>query len=419
MAKRQVLLVFKLLIVMVFVLGCDDKKKQGTGTQDTPEQGTKSAAEKEAEAKAKRQKLQAEMFERAKVKLQKGEDLNEKEYEVMVLSLETCEVDKKRGYVDSDCDAFSLLKKARAQRNKSVPDQPQMWRLIAQRNLSHESPAVRIYSAQLLASTFASKKESYDILLDASRKEESPLVLLAIVRGLRMQTGKDSEVAERLIELSNHESSELREGVLIGLTSLWAVGSKDTLERALEMIKTDPSMDVRKVGCSNLGSRADERALPLLEEYTAWPPKEEELYNDCFRGLVAMWSAPVPHKQPSQKAYELTMKLLSAKPRTEKSPSWMAFSNLAWANKPELLKRAPYIDIKELRAVMLDIVADKDYSWLGRNAAISVLLRLEVTAKELESVRKSAYSKEPEGTSPDKYVRKKLDEEIARMNDKK
>ena len=387
-----------------------DGKGSAKGGQASPEQS--EAAKQEAE-----QKQRAELLEKAREKLQQGKDLNEKDYEVIVLSLESCPVDERRGYIENTCDVFETLKTARARRNSTVPDQPEMWRLIADRNLSHPSAPVRIYSAQLLTSAFGVERDMYKRLLEASRQEDSPAVLQAFIRGLRMHVGKDPEIASRLIELSKHEDEHVREAVIVGLTSLWASGSQGTLERALEMVREDPSMTVRKTGCANLGSRADDRALPLLEEYTAWPPVEKELYNDCFRGLVSMWSAPVPHKRPSQKAYELTMARLQETPRSEERPAWMAFSNLAWANKKGLLERAPYIKVEELRKLLEEIISDRQANWLGRNSAITALLQLGATREDLETIKKRAYdAKTIEKGSPDGYVLNKLDKEIERLS---
>ena len=411
-----------LLMGANLLAGCDRKGEEiqadgsggGRGENQSQEGGeAKAEAEKEAEA----QKQRAKLLEQAREKLQQGRDLNEKDYEVIVLSLETCSVDEKRGYIENGCEAFETLKMARARRNSTVPNQPEMWRLIADRNLSHPSPPVRIYSAQLLTSALGVKRDMYKRLLEASRGEQSPAVLQALVRGLRMHVGKDPEIATRLLELSKHEDEHVRDAVIVGLTSLWASGSEGTLERAMEMVREDPSMAVRKTGCANLGSRADDRALPLLEEYTAWPPVDKDLYNDCFRGLVSMWSSPVPHKQPSQKAYELTMARLSETPRSDERPAWMAFSNLAWANKKELLSRAPYIDIEKLRKLLEEIISDKQANWLGRNSAITALLQLGATREDIERIKKRAYDpKEIDKGSPDSYVLNKLDKEIERLS---
>lgn len=368
-------------------------------------------ADKKAEQEARFQELLKAVHE----KIARNEDLNEREYELLVLNLKSCSVDGARGYVDSKCEAFNTLKSARAKPNRSVPNQPDMWKLIASKSLANESEAVRIYATQLTNTSYASGKDSYGSLLERSSVETSPVVLQALVRAMRMHVGKDPEVAERLLKLSTHPDDALRESVMIGLTSAWASGSKGTLERAMEMIEKDSSEQVRKTGCSSLGSRADDRAMPLLEAYTAWPAKDEAIYGDCLRGLLGMWSSPVPHKRPSQAAYDLSLERFSATPRDEKHPSWLAISEFSWSTKPKLVERAPWIDAKRVEALVIDLIQDKNVNWLGRNAAITSLVQLGTTAEQLKAIRDKAYKNIPTtGTSPDKYVLNKLNEQIER-----
>ncbi len=404
-----------LLGMLLCTLGaCDSKKNEPPEPQ--LDAGMQDASNDSKDAQAEKEARFAKLLAAAQEKLARGEDLNERDHELLLLDLKSCSVDGVRGYVDVKCQAFQTLKSARSKPNKSVPNMASMWRTLSEKHLTHESEAVRIYSTQILTASHAAGKNSYEPLLELSKSEESASVQLALVRALRTHIGRDPRVAEHLLTLSKKPDEALRESVLIGLTSLWAVGSKGTLERALEMVEKDPSMKVRKAGCANLGARADDRVMPLLERYTAWPPPEEDLYGDCLRGLLGMWSAPVPHKRPSQKAYELSIERFSAKPRTEKHPSWMAIAGFSWASKPKLLERAPWIDVEKVRGLLVELIEDHNVNWLGRNAAITALVQVGTTSKELAAVKKRSYrNTQPTGSSPDKYVLNKLDEQIERL----
>ena len=404
-------LALTLCLVTAFALqgaACEDRRAASeAGAPAAPAlDPEREAAEREARRAAER----AVTFER----IERGQSLIERDYELLVLDLASCEIDRERAYLKQDCEALMRLNSQRARRNETIPDPLQMWHLISQRALKEPSPAVRLYATQLLSATARDTPEAANALLKSLAEERSPEVLRALIRGVRQHASTNPDVATRLLELSAHEDEGVREDALIGLTSVWAAGSQGTLERALEMVERDPSERVRQVGCEALGNRADERALPLLKRFTAWPPEDKAIYAACLQGLIGMWSAPSPHKSPSKAAYELTVERLSETPRDAERPAWTALSRLNWASHPELLKRAPFINLELLRSVLTAIVADERVNWLGRNSAITVLVNLGATARDLELVRDRAYAKIDDASS-DRYVLNKLNEQIAEL----
>ena len=85
---------------------------------------SEQSAAKEAEDAAK---LLAKVRADAAKTIEEGRDLNEKQYESLLLGLADCTVNEKTGYVDPKCEAHKLLKTARSRRNRSVPNLNMMW----------------------------------------------------------------------------------------------------------------------------------------------------------------------------------------------------------------------------------------------------------------------------------------------------
>lgn len=368
-----------------------------------------SAAE-EAEDAAK---LLAKVRADAAKTIEEGRDLNEKQYESLLLGLADCTVNEKTGYVDPKCEAHKLLKTARSRRNRSVPNLNMMWADFALRHLGHESAPVRIYSAQLAGSIFAATPESQEKVLTAARAEKDSAVLLAMIRSVRNATGKNPEVAKLMVEMSRHEDERVRKAVITAMTSAWAIGGEGTMERALEMIESDTSMEVRKVGCANLGARADDAALELLFKYTEYPSPVPGLYSDCMRGLVGMWLSAVPHKRPSQRAYERTIAIYSKKPRSKDEPAWGAISGLQWANNAKFRERATWFDAEGFDKLLVDLISDRGFTWLGRNSALSIYGRQGATAADLIAIRNGAYKGvEAQSEGEDAYIVRNLIERI-------
>lgn len=424
MLTMRRLMVAMLTVSLLGAVACDNKKDSGEAAEaDAPEGGEAKDGDKEGAGKAPEIAKEAGeelsgVAEQAKSLLEEGKPLNPKQYEALMLAIADCEVDDKRGYIDSKCEAFKVLRKARSNRTDTIKNITGMWSDLGQKHIGHESPAVRIYSAQLMGSLFGASADSQKLIIDAARKEKSPAVLMAMIRTVRSSAGKNPDITQLLLDMSRHDNEHVRKTVIVGLTSSWAAGTEKTLERAIEMIDGDASMDVRKAGCSNLGRRADEKALPTLEKYTAWPAKEAKLYNDCFRGLVDMWSSAVPQKKPSEKAYKLTVKLLSETPRSKERPAWTAMSSLGWASKEKFQEAAPWYDNKKMLKLLNEIIADKEYYWLGRNAAIDSYIRLGAEKKDIEALLKKSYkgvTQESKGV--DKFVVKKLEEKIAKWDE--
>lgn len=367
-------------------LAACEPKKSGGGTQAnraTSAQG--SSATTAASNTGMKPDEQAVMLKETLALLEKGEGLKEAHYEALMLDLATCSIDEK-GFLDQKCPALERLTDVKKRRNRHIKNMTAMWSRIGQKHLDNPSPSVRLYAVQKLGSLFTVNDAGQKILLTAAKKETSPPVLVTMVRTSRNAMGKQPALAAFVLEQSKHQNKDVRREALLALVSPWAMGTPDTLERAMEMIRTDPEMEIRKLGCAGIGARADDNAIPLLEEYTVWPAKEKELYDDCFRGLVEMWAARVVHKRPSQAAYELTLKRLEEKPRSQEHPSWKSIASLGIGGREQFIERAPWYDAKRVNAVLVDMIADTDFHWLGRRSAIDAYALAGASSAQMQAL---------------------------------
>ncbi len=309
------------------------------------------------------------------------------EYEAMMLKLAECTVDD-RG-VNRDCEAWKQFDRARKERGQSIRNQGDLLPSLGRKHLKHESLPVRLHATALLNRHANTDEESQKAILDALKTEKEPLVIRGMVRILGARIQKSPEVLKSLMALANHENEEVRIAVNDAFSSVWAAETEGTLEKVMEAVEKDPSPRVRELACKRLGNRADERALPLLEKMTASPGDTREsakLYAACVNGLIAMWSAPVPPKNPSQKAYEMTMKILNQTPRNENTPPWNVMPNLGWVGRPGFADAAPWFKNDELQATLVRLVADRNAHWMARTGAVTTLKRLGASKQTFEQL---------------------------------
>lgn len=337
---------------------------------------------------------------------QEGEGMTNEQAEALLVGLATCKVDDNG--IDRECEANKAWREARKNRGALVKDWGGMMAALGQKHVKHESPAVRIQAASLMGSIFGATNESQQAIVDAAKIEKDPQVLKAMLRSVSSSIKKNDAIRQLIVEQAGHPDEKVRMEVLGALTSSWAKDTEGTLEKALELTEKDASAEVRQFGCRRLGERADERALPLLLKLTADHKTDPKLYSACVRGLIAMWSAPVPHKDPSQKAYDATLAIFKQKPRDENLPPWTAISAVEWAAKDRFQQAAPWYKKADLVGVLADIVADRQANWLSRTGALDAMQRLGAEPAEFEKLKK-AYADAKDKPGTDKHVLDKIE----------
>ncbi len=397
----------------LLTMGCGNKGTDAPATKKAEPAKKAAPAEKADPAK----KVAAQVVDKAKdlkkvaeAVTQGGDALSLEAYEKLLLGLEGCEVTD-RG-IDRKCEAWkafdSARKKNRANLMKNLGGK---LGALGRKHVKHASAAVRIQSASLMGSIFGASNENQNAIVAAAKVEKDARVLKAMLRTVASSISKNEQVKALILASAGHENPKVRTEVVSALTSTWAKKAEGTLEKAMEMVEKDADATVRRYGCSRLGARGDERALPLLEKMTRDPKPDPKLYGDCVKGLIGMWSSPVVHQTPSKKAYDLTIKRLKVKPRTDDNPPWAAFSGLMWAKLPKFQDRAKWFKKPQLMAVLTDIAKDKNANWMARTGSIDAMKQLGAEAKTFQALQK-VYAG---GKGKDKLVHDKLDRVLKKL----
>lgn len=342
-----------------------------------------------------------------------GPGLTEAQFEALLLGLSACEV--KDNGIDRKCPAYKAYREGRKNRGSLVKNWGGMLAGMGRKHIGHESPAVRIQAAGLMGSIFGSSKESQAAIVKAAQGEKHPRVLKSMLRSVASSIKKNEGVRQLILANANHPDQKVRMEVVGALTSTWAKGTEGTLEKAMEMVEKDAAMEVRQYACRRLGERANAKALPLLKKLTA-KPSDSKLYSACVRGVIAMWSAPVPHKAPSQDAYKHTIALFKQTPRSKNNPPWTAISAVEWAAKKKFQEAAPWFKLGELQGVLIEIVKDRDTNWLARTGAVDALKRLGASPAQFEGLKKAYAKAEKAGT--DKHVLDKIQKAMSQVQKK-
>lgn len=412
----------KLIIALIaggLAVGCGSKKEDTTVSKAQAEKMASKLAESvqgvSADSKKKVPKYKA-MAEKAKAMSAMGKGLKKggppltlEKYESLMLALKNCEV-QERG-IDTTCPEWVSFDGARKNRRDMMRNLGGGLAKLGQKHINHPSAAVRLQAASLMSSLFGASKASQSALLTAAKTEKHPRVLKTLMRAVGSSIAKNEKVQALMLANAGHADEGVRREVLTSITSSWARGTEGTLEKAMEMAQNDPSASVRKYACRRLGARANDKVLPLLTKLTADSKADPKMYAACMQGLIAMWSSPVVHEVPSEKAYALTLKRLKATPRTKDQPPWAAMSNMSWAKRPKFQQRAKWFKMDVLLSTLSAIVLDRNTNWMARTGAIDTMKKLGA-APALFIKLKAAYA-ESGKSGRDKHVHAKLVKALA------
>lgn len=409
-----------LAMALTFSVGCSGEKKPAEPEQKTPASAAQSAAAQAPTSKAPASALKVEakppkikgadqLIEAAQdVKAladNKAKGVTVEAYEALLLKLNTCQVTPNG--IDRKCEAYKALRQARKNRGTQVKDWGGAMAGLGRKHIKHTHPAVRIQAASLMGSIFGTSEQSQGVLIEAAKTEKDAGVLKQLLRTLASSIGKNEAVKALMMANADHADDKVRMEVISALTSPWAKGTTDTLEKAMALVEKDPKPDVRNYACRRLGERADERVLPLLTKLTRSPGKDGKLYSACFRGIIAMWSSPVAHAKPSKRAYELTLKLLKRTPRSSQHPPWTAIPAMEWARQKRFRDNAPWFKPKALVAVLGQIVGDKQANWLARSSGVDAMKKLGATQADFAKLE-AAYAGAKDTPGTDKRIWEKI-----------
>ena len=333
-------------------------------------------------------------------------------YERLLLEHASCEITDKHE-IDPKCPAVVALREAMTGGRK-MGDLTGGGAGLGQRLIGHESPAVRIKAAGLMASFLGTGEQSQAILVEAARKETHPAVLREILRTVANDGVRNPAVGELLLWAAAHESAVVRRAAVFALSSTWNRELVGGPEKLADIAANDADEDLRATACEYAGKLGNDAMMPVFEKLTG-DKANEKLYNACLKGLVAMWWTYPFHDNMSEAAYKLTLKRLGEKPRTQNVPAWTvpgSFSSKADDAFAKWEAEAKWYKAKDLMAVLVDIVKDEDANWMGRTGAVKSLAAVGMSKGEFEKLR-DLYPEDAKGN--DSHVRRALSEAIEKM----
>lgn len=334
-------------------------------------------------------------------------------YEALILALSTCKTANNENYyygdIDASCPAYKEFNTARlkkdAMKNIAGKTGP-----LARKLLTNPAPAVRVQAAKMMESLLGTSKEDVDAIVNLAKTEKDISVLKALLHTVA-NNGKNPEVASMLLMLAAHENPQVRATAAVSVSSSWNKGMPGGVEKLIQLIEKDPDAKVKQAACKYAGELGDGRLIPIYTKYTT-PRTDPNLAAECFQGLLKMWASWPLFGNADGKAYNLTLKVLNQKPRTDKMPPWIAigtFKNMGKAEGSGFEKwktQAPWYNTKVLKQTMLDLAGDKAMNWLGRSAAVEAAVALGATQVELTTLKTKI------GPS-DTQVIQKIDKEMA------
>lgn len=351
---------------------------------------------------------------------QEGTPLTEAIYRQMIVSLADCKVDE-RG-IDPKCEHAKNLRQAR-NRKTSVREMQAMNGKLGKELITHEHPAVRLQASKLLQSAFGASKETQELLVKAAKAEKEPAALAAMLRTIGSRHKDQPEIKALLLAMADHPAEPVRREAMSWFLTNFGEGVEGTFEKVLDKVENDPSEDVRAYLCGRLYGSSDERALPVFEKYLMSEETPTKLYNACWNGVINSWTGYPKPRQPSQKGYELTMKILEKKPRSKERPPWSGISTLrsaktdvrandrfggAWV---EAVK--PWYKPERLLRSLKDIVVDGEANWMARTAALRVMQELG-EKKALFVTLQAKYASAKAGD--DFHVKRQLDDIVRKFD---
>lgn len=234
---------------------------------------------------------------------------------------------------------------------------------VGAKMITHHAPAVRVQAAAMVR---------FDVLARAARAEQDPRVLEAFVRIAGKHAASDSHAQMLLVTAAKHPDSGVRLDVVEALSGVGAIDMLVTLA------ETDADPRVRAAACARAGKLGTDAVLPLYERTTA-AVADPQLYAACMEGLASRVTS-------SEAAYRLFMRRIAQTPRSEHTPPWTVMSLFCDLSAE---KRPAFLDAKEVRGVLANVIVDPAANMQARSAAVESLAGLDAPPAELATLRKA------------------------------
>lgn len=308
-------------------------------------------------------------------------DLTLDEYATLISTFSFVDIDEDLDLVDNiTSEAIRIL------RNDDDVIMP-AGSSVFQKLVKSESPQVRGYVMGFTSSLFGTSDTNLALLKEAIENETEPYVLKCAVSALSNEGGTDPVVGQFLIDMAKHENKQVRLQATYALGNYWSQKVDGAVDTIIALM-SDEDKDVRSAAYRYSSKLGDEAVIaPIVEMLN--DPELYDYHDDGIISLNYMWYNYPFHDTTSETAYNAVMDYLKNAPRTENTPPWNAISDLrskAESSFDEWKEKATYYNPDDIVAVMTDLIADPDINWLGRSAAIDVIVT-HGTREQLEGLK--------------------------------
>ncbi len=314
--------------------------------------------------------------------------------EKLLLALRSCKVDDNG--IQPRCTEYRQFNQARVRKWQSG-NPAQEGAKIGSRHLADANAAVRLMSARMMGAMAGSDANTRKALLAAAQKEKVPAVLVALLRALGAHQQGDPAIGKLLMKSADSPSARVRMEAMGWILTPAGAAIDGGFKKVSTAVDKDKSMQVRAYLCSRLYGSYNPAAVDTFKKYLLAKDTPSQLAQGCFRGTVMAWTGyPLPEK-PLKQAYELTLKVLNDKPRTQQRPPYAAISSLRAArtdySKPQhpagvawLDKVKPWYKKQKLLSVLESLAGDLNAHWLARASALDVMNALGAPKSAFKSV---------------------------------
>jgi hypothetical protein len=301
-------------------------------------------------------------------------------YEQFLLALKSCKIIGND--IDRKCPDFRNLQKARKRRN-TAKSNVSLYSKVGAKHIRNESPAVRLEAARILHSFSGANEQTQQLILEAASTEQEAVVLAAEINVIGSRVKLNPEVKKLFVKMADHSAPVVRKEAMGWFLTSYSKGESDTYGKVLEHIEKDEDLGVRSFLCSRLFGSSDERAFQVFEKLLFSPKTSKDLYAGCLSGLINSWTGVVKPTYPAKAGYELTLKVLKKRPRSEDRPAWSAIGLLRYAKvsypESDTYSRSWYEKVKAwynpkpLLKHLEDIVLDNKANWMARTASLDAM----------------------------------------------
>lgn len=240
--------------------------------------------------------------------------------------------------------------------------------------IGNKSPQVRGFAVGLMNSEKGLSKEDLETLKKLIKSEKEPYVLKCMIDTIAYSGSKDADTGAFLVKMSKDKNAAVRYHAALALGSKSAAGANGAVDAVIALM-SDADPDVRKAAYKSCGALNDEKVIdPVVKMLSDEKSADYHAYG--IMGLCTMWYDYPDHKNTSKAAYDATLNYFRTVKHSENTPSKASIGAFAKINSKtfdEWKKKATYFDVKEICAVMTELVKSADLTWDSRTAAMSVI----------------------------------------------